>query len=132
MSPKKKTKNQQGEKIIVKLPTELLEFKNKLEQERKDLLKQIKKLNEPVEFGNDVDDVDEEAAETEVFANKISESEIMRLRLNEIDYLINKINKGEYGVCDNCGKKIDPKELKQKPELIFCSVCKTKKNKKNK
>jgi DnaK suppressor protein len=108
---------------------DLEKIKKNLEAERNELLKQLEKFNQPIEFGNDVADIDEEVAELEEFSNKISESEVIRNRLNEIDYLINKIKKNEYGICDNCSKEISKEDLKKNPELIFCSFCQKKQKK---
>ncbi|MGB9609005.1 MAG: TraR/DksA family transcriptional regulator [Minisyncoccia bacterium] len=109
---------------------ELEKLKLKLEKERKKLIQELKELEQPEEFGGDVGDLDEEADELEEFSVKISESQSVRERINEIDRLINKIDSGTYGFCDKCKKEISKEELKKDPELIFCSAC--QKNKKAK
>lgn len=109
------------------LNQKLKELKLKLEEERESLIKQLKYLEEPEEFGGDAGDYDEETDESEEFSLKISESEVVRDRINEIDFLINKINSGNYGFCEKCRNKIDEKDLEKDPELILCSICKTKK-----
>lgn len=110
----------------------LEQFKKKLEQERKRLIKELEELQTPEEFGGDAGDMDEEADEAEEFSTKIAESQTVRERINEIDYLINKINSETYGFCDKCKKEIPKEELLKDPELILCSVCKNKKNKNKK
>jgi len=40
---------------------------------------------------------------------------------------LKKIEEGTYGICDVCGKKIDPKRLRVLPETPFCIECQTKK-----
>jgi DnaK suppressor protein len=108
---------------------DLEKLKQKLERERKRLIKKLEELEKPEEFGGDVGDFDEEADELEEFSTKISESEVVRRRINEIDYLINKINKGEYGFCNKCKNKISEEDLKKDPELILCSACRFKNKK---
>lgn len=111
------------------LDKKLQELKLKLEKERKSLMRELKKLEQPEEFGGDPGDLDEETDESEEFSLKISESQAVRERINEIDFLINKINKGTYGFCENCKGKISETNLKKDPELILCSVCNLKKQK---
>lgn len=109
----------------------LEKLKKRLERERQKLIAELKNLQSPEELGNDVSDVDEEAEEAEIFSIKVSESGAVRNRINEIDYLINKINSGTYGWCDRCSKEISKEELEENPELILCSACQKKyKNKK--
>lgn len=110
---------------------QLSELKKKLETERKKLIAELKKLQSPEELGNDVGDIDEEAKEAELFSIKISESQVVRKRINEIDYLINKINSGKYGLCDKCKQEIKKEDLKNNPELIFCLTCRKKFKNKN-
>jgi len=105
-------------------------LKEKLEKEKKRLLKRLEKLNVLEDFGSDVGDLDEEMDEAEELSVKLSEASVIRKRINEINYLINKINSGTYGLCDKCKKSINPQELEKEPELILCSVCRNKKNKK--
>jgi DnaK suppressor protein len=110
----------------------LEQFKKKLEEERKRLIKELEELQTPEDFGEDVGDVDEEVDEAEEFSIKIAESQTVRQRINEIDYLINKINSRTYGFCDKCEKEISKEELLKDPELILCSACRSKKNKSKK
>ncbi len=117
-----------------KLPERLQKLLADLKKERKELLKKLDELDEPVEFGNDLGDFDEdeEADEAEANAVNLSESQVVRERLNEVDHLINKILANEYGICDICGRKIDQKYLKNTPDLIFCKICLKNKSFKNK
>lgn len=40
--------------------------------------------------------------------------------LKEIEFAIKKMKKGTYGICERCGKQIDPKRLEVKPQAIYC------------
>lgn len=114
------------------LNKKLQELKLRLENERKELLKELKELEEPEEFGGDAGDLDEETDEFEELSLKISESRVVRDRINEIDFLINKINSGTYGFCEKCKNKITEEDLEKDPELILCSICNSEDKEKNK
>ncbi|HOV21258.1 MAG TPA: TraR/DksA C4-type zinc finger protein [bacterium] len=52
----------------------------------------------------------------------ISHSEEQILR--QIDEAIEKLEKGKYGICENCGKKIPKNRLKVIPYAKYCVKCK--------
>ena len=43
--------------------------------------------------------------------------------LKQIDEALQKIEKGEYGICDECEEKISKKRLAVMPYSIFCVEC---------
>jgi DnaK suppressor protein len=45
-------------------------------------------------------------------------------RLEELDDAIRAAEKGEYGICERCGKEIDRERLKIFPETRLCVNCK--------
>lgn len=48
-------------------------------------------------------------------------------RYKEINAALAKINRGEYGSCENCGQDIDPARLDQIPETPLCLDCRERK-----
>jgi len=44
--------------------------------------------------------------------------------IEEIDNALNQIKKGKYGVCENCGKKINKQRLMAIPFVRLCLKCK--------
>jgi len=42
-----------------------------------------------------------------------------------VNAALEKIDKGTYGICDNCGAEIDPARLKAVPYANLCITCKT-------
>jgi DnaK suppressor protein len=50
----------------------------------------------------------------------------MELRLVDVNSALEKIKKGTYGKCENCGKDIDIERLKVYPEAKFCVKCEKK------
>ncbi len=106
--------------------TQLTSYKEKLEKERLSLLEQIKKSEQPSDFGDDVDDFEEETNEAEDFSNKLAEAGDLKQRLAEIDIALSKIRNGGYGVCTDCGKEIDNEVLSISPEAPLCKSCQAK------
>lgn len=45
--------------------------------------------------------------------------------LKKIDLALDKIENGEYGICETCGEPIAPKRLEARPVAQFCIDCKT-------
>ena len=45
--------------------------------------------------------------------------------LNKIEYAIQKIESGDYGICENCGEPISVARLEARPVAQFCIDCKT-------
>jgi RNA polymerase-binding transcription factor DksA len=43
--------------------------------------------------------------------------------LEQVDQAIRRIERGTYGVCDKCGRPIDPERLKVLPEATLCVPC---------
>jgi len=50
----------------------------------------------------------------------------LELRLKNINLALEKIEKGKYGICENCGEEIPIERLKVHPEARFCLKCKQK------
>ncbi|MCF7906717.1 TraR/DksA family transcriptional regulator [Patescibacteria group bacterium] len=71
---------------------------------------------------------DENANEVADFVDSVSLSKNLENSLKEIESALGKINKGKYGLCESCGKKIEQKRLTILPTARYCLVC--KKNKK--
>lgn len=43
--------------------------------------------------------------------------------LKKINYSLERVKKGTYGICDNCGKNINMERLLALPVTIFCISC---------
>lgn len=52
--------------------------------------------------------------------------EIVGARLERVKVALTKLRRGSYGICDRCGKKIDPARLKAMPEARYCIDCEKK------
>jgi DnaK suppressor protein len=67
---------------------------------------------------------EEEATETMELEKRLALENSIRQELSIVEHALEKITKGSYGVCDNCGKPIDPKRLEALPQAILCMDCK--------
>lgn len=100
-------------------------YKEKLEQIKGELEKEIKPLEEEVpEFGSDIDHFEEESNEAEEFSNNLSVAKVIRERLANVETALEKIEKGTYGTCEKCKKPIKALLLDIDPESRYCKECK--------
>lgn len=104
--------------------SQLQQFKNKLENERKTVEQEIKELEKMPDFGSDIDHFDEETDEAEEYGNAIGIIQALKERLNEINDALDKMASGRYGVCENCGAPISSELLEINPESRLCQNCK--------
>ena len=62
---------------------------------------------------------------------EINQAEIQKIGnrekglLNKINHALNKIESGEYGVCEGCGEDISIARLEARPVAQYCIDCKT-------
>ncbi len=114
----------------------LEKIKEKLEKEKQAIEKQLKGFagkNKKIKgdwntdyprFENSASDSLEEAAdEVEEYSNLLPVEHNLELKLVEINKALERVKKGEYGVCEKCGKEIDPKRLEVSPEVKICTNC---------
>ena len=102
----------------------LEEYKGNLEKERLLLSAEIKRDEQPVDFGNDTEDPSEETDKSEATGDQIAMANDLKSRLVEVDIALGKIREGKYGVCEKCGGEIEGKILEIDPESHFCKKCK--------
>jgi len=109
------------------------ELKQKLENQKKSVQDELesfaKKDDQPKgdwetkypnrENGN----MEEEADEVQEYGNILPIEHSLELKLKNIEEALEKISKGEYGVCEKCGKGIDIERLRACPEARTCLKC---------
>jgi DnaK suppressor protein len=100
-------------------------LKQMLEDERDRLETQIKhaesKVDGDVGYGNHMADDATEAFEQ---ARDLSVRTRLEHTLHEVQDALGKFDRGTYGICENCGNKIDWARLEAKPEAKLCITCK--------
>jgi DnaK suppressor protein len=62
-----------------------------------------------------------QAAEARDLAIRSLDRSVRRLR--QIEEALRRLDKGEYGICENCEEKIGPKRLRAIPWAQFCLKC---------
>jgi len=50
----------------------------------------------------------------------------LRGQLREVGHALRRMDEGTYGICENCGKPIDPARLDALPYSTLCVSCKQK------
>jgi RNA polymerase-binding protein DksA len=67
---------------------------------------------------------EEEATETLELEKRLTLENRIRQELAKVEHALEKIQNGTYGICDNCGKPIDPERLEALPQATVCMSCK--------
>lgn len=113
--------------------SKLMHFKNKLLREKNETLESIDKMksNYPnqsmPDYFDELSMYDNHPADlgTEMFMAEqgMNLSEVEKLTLREIEDSLEKIESGNYGDCDICGKEIDLERLELLPHAKICINC---------
>lgn len=112
----------------------LMDYKKRLLEERKDLLGQIKFIDEQG-LGEALEDsiselstYDNHPADigSEVFerSKDFALREHAMISLTAVDDALERIDEGSYGICDVCGREIAPERLEARPSTTICRDCK--------
>jgi DnaK suppressor protein len=106
----------------------IAKFKKILLQEREQIVGEVKQIVESSkEMGQDgIQDIGDEAANIYNKQVLLSLNENERMRLQEVDESLDRIENGTYGICDECGGPISLKRLEVRPVAKYCVPCKTK------
>jgi len=106
----------------------LEKFKRILLKEREQIIGEVKQIDESSkEIGQDgIQDIGDEAATIYNKQLLLSLNENERLRLQEVDEALDRIENGTYGICEECGGPISLKRLEVRPVAKYCVPCLTK------
>ena len=99
-------------------------IKNELEDEKALLEVKIDTLEKGEDFGSDVDSLEEESDESAEWQNQTSASQELRQRLADIDFALERIDKGTFGKCEECGEDISMEMLQVNSTSKLCRSCK--------
>lgn len=113
------------------------EYKNKLEAEKKLIEDELSTLGKVDEMTGEWEAVPEaqtapEADEndladrTEGYEERSATVSTLADRLLDIDEALTKIENGEYGICESCGKEIEHDRLNVNPSARTCKECMNK------
>jgi len=67
---------------------------------------------------------EEEATETMELEKRLALENRIRQEMSGIEHALEKFEKGTYGLCENCGRPIDPERLEVLPQAAYCVNCK--------
>jgi len=115
------------------------ELKEKMEKEAKSIEKELSKFaKKDDKVKGDWDTIfprfnggesgsaalEKAADEVEEYSTLLPIEYSLEMKLKNINLALEKIKKGEYGICEKCGKEIDEERLKAFPEARTCNSCK--------
>jgi len=117
------------------------ELKNKLDQEKKEIERELKTFADkdpklksdwdtrfPAGSGGAGGSVLEDAADqVEEYITRLPVEYTLELRLRDIELAFEKMEKGTYGICENCRGEISEDRLRIHPAARICLNCKQKK-----
>lgn len=113
---------------------EIQKFKDKLEEEKKTLRKELESFateeKKPIKgdwnarYPKYDGDIESEADEVQEYEKLLSIEHSLEKRLADINLALDKIKDGNYGICENCQKQIDIERLNVCPEARACIECK--------
>jgi len=106
----------------------IAKFKKILLKEREQIAGDVKQIVESSkEMGQDgIQDIGDEAANIYNKQVLLSLNENERMRLQEVDESLDRIENETYGICEECGEPIGLKRLEVRPVAKYCVPCKTK------
>ncbi len=98
-----------------------------LEQEKQHTLIELQHLRAELSAEIEHDDVDDAASD--LIERDKTQALIVALEYNlkDIEHAIEQAEGGEYGICENCRKAIEPERLEIFPETTLCVNCKREK-----
>ncbi len=103
-------------------------IKKQLEAEKNRILHEIESTSNSVleaspddnaEFFDDVDNLNQRIENLDI-------KDKLREVLMDVDSALSKIDKGKYGICENCKKPIEKKRLETYPFAKYCTNCMNK------
>jgi DnaK suppressor protein len=95
-----------------------------LKQEREHTLTELKNLRHELRVEVEIEDIDEVASDLIERDKILSLILTLERRLEDIDHAIKQAQQYGYGICERCGKTIDPERLEIFPETTLCVDCK--------
>lgn len=107
--------------------------KRDLEKRREELLRelnvdavQVADNDYDAKFVDYGDKDDENAAEVATFEKNLSLEKTLEVSLFNVNKALEKIEQGNYSICEKCGKAISPERLEAFPSASSCMECKQK------
>lgn len=122
-----KTKQILDKKALAEIKTQLLAQKKKITADlatmsRRDNHESDDRSAKFPEYG---DKPDENAQEISDYTTNVATEKVLEKTLEDINKALERIEKGNYGICKYCGNSIAEKRLLARPTAGACMNCKT-------
>ena len=113
-------------------------YKAKLEEEKKLLEEELGELGKVDDTGDweataevelknqEVSDDGDMAERSEDYEERSIKLSLLETRLSNIKLALETIENGKFGICENCGKKIEEDRLEVNPAAMTCKGCMNK------
>ena len=106
-------------------PTDLQEFRERLDKMREDLLNEsVDTVHEMREENSLYPDPSDRASMETEHINLLRIRDRERKLLSKVDEALDRMEQGSFGLCEECGEEIDLERLKIRPVTTFCIRCK--------
>lgn len=105
------------------------ELRAELERQRKQITSDVSRHGAT---GKGVGVIADETERADVIADNMVEHQLGYSEsklLEKIDYALERLDEGTYGICDGCKQPINIERLKAKPSVSLCIECQMKKEK---
>ncbi|MBU4332307.1 TraR/DksA C4-type zinc finger protein [Patescibacteria group bacterium] len=112
-----------AKKFLNTIKKQLLEEKERLDQEINKLAQRGKRRLR-IRFTDFGSKDDENALEVRTLSDKVSLEGNIEKGLKAVERALERLKQGKYGICEQCGKKINEKRLKIFPAATVCVECK--------
>ncbi len=96
--------------------------RQKLIDEKQRLIGELEHLREALKAEVDVDAEEGDPDLIEREKNVALFNQLER-KLEGVQAALRAIDKGKYGICERCGKEIDPERLDVRPDATLCVTC---------
>lgn len=110
--------------------TNLKIIRLRLEDDRKRLVEQLEQIranrsSEDRRDGSPFGKREEEATETAELENRMALEKRVLDQMAKVENALTKFDKETYGICESCGKPINPERLEALPQAMLCMSCKS-------
>ena len=113
------------------------ELRAQLEKERTNISSELEHLNAEMDSADETREGspfgkrEESASELFEWEKTLAVEKQFGEYLAEINHALEKFDSGTYGLCEQCGKPIEPGRLEALPHANLCVTCKSLDDKKN-
>jgi len=114
---------EQIKKVLVKAKEELEKTLSQIAEKDPELKENWDARYPDVGLEGSEDLAEDSALARTIYEENIGVEQILELKLKKVNKALEKIDNGNYGLCENCGEKISEQRLKAVPEAELCQKC---------